>query len=101
MTPEPKVGDEVCLFATVVGGAGTPFIEFTITNSTGAVYGQVPCILASSQGEKDGSLISCQAYWDTGLGYQGNEPVPGSYRLYVTTQPYSSQSSMWLPFTLS
>lgn len=101
LTPDPHIGDEVCLFASVVGGSRTSFIEFTVTNSTGGIYLQIPCILASAQGGGDGRLASCQATWNTNQSYQGKEPVGGVYRLYVTTVPYARNSDAWVGFTLS
>ena len=89
MSPDPKVGDSVCLYATV-NGAGTAhvgFMEFTVTNSTGTVFFQLNDSLGAGC-----CLGSVSAFWNTYQSYQGLTPRLGAYRLYVTPHGFDART---------
>jgi hypothetical protein len=93
---DPKVGDNVCVAASM---NGTSSIAFTITNSTGStVFSEGCVVLGNLGGSKSVTGDSCLAFWDTANpDTQGNPVATGTYHLVAV----GSSSALEANFSLS
>ena len=96
ISPSPKLGQTICIYASVVmGEPAPPFMMFTITNSSGSIVYQTSC---NSTGATVGS---CSTVWDTKKSYQGSNATAGGYVLFLSTvSPLSQSMISGVSFTL-
>jgi hypothetical protein len=98
VSPNPKVGDDVCVEAQF---SDSDQAYFSITNSTGSLVFTASCIASQAPNASGGpSSESCLALWNTANpDPEGNAIGAGAYRL-VATSP-STADSLEANFTLS
>jgi len=96
ISPSPKLGQKICLYAAVtLGSPAPPVMIFTVANSTGTVVYRTYC---NSSGPTVGT---CSDSWDTSKTYQGINAIPGGYVLFLSTTPNLNQTGIQgVPFTL-
>jgi hypothetical protein len=94
LSPNPKVGDNVCILATL---SGSSEVFLKITNSTGSLMFSDQCA-ASGAGPSNGD--TCLSLWNTATpDPHGNAIEPGTYRLVATGS--SAAVQLEVNFTLS
>jgi len=98
VSPNPKVGDNVCVEAQF---SDSDQANFSITNSTGSLVFTASCIASQAPDANGGPANeSCLAFWNTANpDPQGNAIRAGSYRLVATGT--SAADSLGANFTLS
>ena len=95
VSPNPTVGDNVCIQATVRGSAE---VFLTVTNSTGSLVFSDQC--AATEGAGPSSGDTCLSLWNTANpDPQGNAIEPGTYHLAASGA--SSTVELQGDFTLS
>jgi hypothetical protein len=92
----PKVGDNVCIAASI---NGTSSVSFTITSSTGSTMFSGLCVATGGiNGNPPVTGDSCLAFWNTANpDPQGNPVVAGTYDLVAV----GSSATLEANFTLS
>jgi hypothetical protein len=98
VSPNPKVGDNVCVEAYF---SDSDRAYFSITNSTGSLVFSVSCFASQAPNTSGGPANeSCLALWNTANPDPGGNAIgAGAYRL-VATGP-SAADSLEANFTLS
>jgi hypothetical protein len=98
VSPDPKVGDDVCVQAYFSDSGQA---HFSITNSTGSLVFSASCVAGQAPGTSGGPADeSCLAFWNTANpDPQGDAIGAGSYRLVATGA--SAADSLGANFTLS
>jgi hypothetical protein len=98
VSPNPKVGDNVCVEAQF---SDSDQASFSITNSTGSLVFTASCFASQAPVASEGpSSESCLALWNTANpDPEGNAIGAGDYRLVATSAP--AADSLAANFTLS
>jgi hypothetical protein len=97
VSPNPKIGDNVCVDASLIDSAQ---ISLSITNSTGSVVFSTVCVATPPPGAPPPTGDTCTAFWNTANpDPEGNVIYPGTYHLVAKGS--SATAQLEASFTLS
>jgi len=99
VSTDAKVGDDVCLAASV---NGSDTVGFTITNSTGnVVFQSIGCVSSGGIGASPPTGVSCETDWDTAApGESGGVVTVGTGAITAGTYTLAATYGLGSPAVL-